>query len=190
MRLFVLLIALAVSACASQTPPAAEEVFFTRLRALCGQSFAGELVTTDAADAAMRGQPLTMHVRDCSRREIRIPFHVGQDRSRTWVVSRTADGLRLKHAHRHEDGTADARTDYGGDSRGPASAERIEFPVDAFSKALFVEQGIAQSTTNVWALELRPGALFAYELRRPGRAFRVEFDLEPLPAPITPTSPP
>ena len=31
-----------------------------------------------------------MHVRDCSERELRIPFHVGDDRSRTWVVTRTA----------------------------------------------------------------------------------------------------
>jgi len=31
--------------------------------------------------------------------------------------------------------------------------------------------------TNVWAIEVEPGHLFAYELRRPERHFRVEFDL-------------
>ena len=46
-----------------------------------------------------------MHVRECSEDAIRIPFHVGEDRSRTWVVTRTANGLRLKHDHRHEDGS-------------------------------------------------------------------------------------
>jgi hypothetical protein len=31
--------------------------------------------------------------------------------------------------------------------------------------------------TNVWAVEIVPGALFAYELRRPNRFFRIEADL-------------
>ncbi|MDP8917057.1 MAG: hypothetical protein M3M95_07645 [Pseudomonadota bacterium] len=179
MRRALLLLLLAVSACATKPPvPAApEDVFFTRLEALCGARFEGRLTTADAADAAMRGQRMIMHVRDCAPGEIRIPFQVGQDRSRTWVVTRTAAGLRLKHDHRHEDGTQDARSNYGGDSRPPASAERVEFPADEFSKAMFITQGIPQSAANVWALELRPGALFAYELRRPGREFRAEFDL-------------
>jgi hypothetical protein len=30
---------------------------------------------------------------------------------------------------------------------------------------------------NVWAMEVHPARMFAYELRRPGRFFRVEFDL-------------
>lgn len=106
------------------------------------------------------------------------------------MVTRTARGLRLKHDHRHADGTADVRTNYGGDSRPALSAERIEFPADAFSQALFKAQGIPQSADNVWALELRPGGVFAYELRRPGREFRVEFPLQPLPDWIRPTSGP
>ena len=53
----------------------------------------------------MMGQRLVMHVRDCSADEVRIPFWVGEDHSRTWVVTRTETGLRLKHDHRHEDGS-------------------------------------------------------------------------------------
>jgi len=177
MRFTPLLLGLALAGCASTRPQAPADVFFLRLATLCGQSFQGRIVTTDAADADMQGKPLTMHVRDCNAREIRIPFAVGDDRSRTWVVTRTGAGLRLKHDHRHADGTEDTRSQYGGDAVRPASAERIEFPVDAFSKTLFVKEGIPQSTTNVWALELKPGELFAYELRRPGRHFRVEFPL-------------
>jgi hypothetical protein len=58
-----------------------------------------------------------MHVRTCSENALRIPFHVGDDHSRTWVITRTENGLRLKHDHRHEDGSEDAVTQYGGDSR-------------------------------------------------------------------------
>jgi hypothetical protein len=186
----LLLLAACTSACATRAPATPEAVFFSRLKALCGQSFDGKLVTSDAADADMRSQPLTMRVRNCTRNEVRIPFEVGQDRSRTWVVTRTGSGLRLKHDHRHADGTPDVRTNYGGDSRAALGAERIEFPADVFSQDLFKTQGIPQSATNVWALELRPGEAFAYELRRAGRHFRVEFPLQPLPNRIMPMSAP
>ena len=160
----------------------AQQVIFARLSALCGQSFDGRVVTTDPADASFTGKPLTMRVKSCTKDEVRIPFQVGDDRSRTWVVTRTATGLRLKHDHRHPDGTEDAVSQYGGDTTTPGTAERQEFPVDAASKAMFVREDRTVSLTNVWAMEVEPGKLFAYELRRPDRHFRVEFDLaKPLP---------
>jgi len=128
-----------------------------------------------------------MHVRECSANEIRVPFHVGEDRSRTWVVTHTGSGLRLKHDHRHEDGSEDKLTQYGGDTVHQGAATRQEFPADAFSKALFVREKIPASTANVWATELQPGRMFAYELRRPNRFFRVEFDLT---RPVAPPPPP
>ena len=116
----------------------------------------------------------------------KITGTAGDDRSRTWVVTRRTDGLTLKHDHRHEDGSEDRLTLYGGDSAAPGSARRQEFPADAYSKALFVREKIPVSTANVWAIEVGP-AVFAYELRRPGRYFRVEFDLaRPVPAPPRP----
>jgi hypothetical protein len=153
------------------------DAFFERVSRLCGQRFSGRMVTADPADAELAQQPLVMHVRDCEAREIRIPFHVGADQSRTWVLTRTAEGLRLKHDHRHEDGTEDALSQYGGDSVAPGTAGRQEFPADAFSKELFQNNAIPASAENVWALEVEPGKVFAYELRRPNRHFRVEFDL-------------
>ena len=164
-----------------------QDAFFARLQGLCGQAFAGRLVTSDAADRELAGQPLVMHVRTCSADTVRIPFHVGEDRSRTWVISRTPPGLRLKHDHRHADGSEDALTQYGGDTAGPGTAGRQEFPADAFSRDLFVREGIPQSAANVWAVEVEPGRTYAYELRRPGRHFRAEFDLaRPVPAPPPP----
>jgi len=171
-----LLTTVATSAAVAQTPAPAD-AFMTRLNALCGQRFEGRVVTTDAADAKFASERLVMHVRDCSPEEVRIPFAVGQDRSRTWVVSRTAAGLRLKHDHRHEDGTTDVLHWYGGDTVNAGTAERQEFPVDAESIALFNANDAAVSTTNVWAMEVHPERMFAYELRRPNRHFRVEFDL-------------
>lgn len=178
------LAALALSACASTPAPSPQDAFFTNLSALCGNAYAGRVVTTDAADASFASQPLVMHVRDCSADEIRVPFNVGENRSRTWVITRTAEGLRLKHDHRHEDGSEDVLTQYGGDTTNAGSATRQEFPADEHSKQLFRTHNIPVSVDNVWAVEVHPGATFAYELRRPNRYFRVEFDLtRPVPAP-------
>ncbi|MDP8995046.1 MAG: hypothetical protein M3N07_08735, partial [Pseudomonadota bacterium] len=179
MKPFASLAAAALAACAAlPDAPAPQDAFFARLQALCGQAFEGRVASAPTeADAAFADSRLVMHVRDCGPDEIRIPFHVGDNRSRTWVVTRTAEGLRLKHVHRHEDGSEDVLSNYGGDTAAPGTARRQEFPADAFSRSLFVRQGIPQSAANVWALEIEPGRAFAYELRRPGRHFRAEFDL-------------
>jgi len=171
------LLVLAGPASAS-VPPPAHEIFFSRLLALCGKSFTGRVVTTDPADAAFAGKTLIMTVTACSANEVRIPFQVGEDRSRTWVVTRVNTSLRLKHDHRHIDGTEDAVSSYGGDTTSLGTVSRQEFPADRFSKDLFVRENRAASVTNVWAMEVEP-----YELRRPERHFRVEFDLEGAPKP-------
>jgi hypothetical protein len=162
---------------ASDAAPAGQ--FFHALQQLCGKRFTGVIVADQpppAADDPFTGRVLEMHVRDCSADEVRIPFVVGEDRSRTWVITRTATGLRLKHDHRHSDGTPDALTMYGGDTVAPGTAQRQSFPADAETLTLFKAQDRAVSLTNVWSLELVEGQHFVYELARPtGRLFRVKF---------------
>jgi hypothetical protein len=185
MRLIVLAAALLIAGCAtSQRPAGPQDQFLGRLLELCGKSFEGRIVSPPvAADSSFAGKRLVMHVRDCSPLQMRIPFHVGDDRSRTWVITRTGTGLKLKHDHRHDDGTEDRLTPYGGETVQPGTVVRQEFPADAESKALFAREKIPQSSANVWAVEVTP-RIFAYELRRPGRFFRVEFDLtRPVPTP-------
>lgn len=185
-KLAVLLL-VAIASCVTAPAQSPQSVFWTRLSELCGSAFAGRVVSTDTADARFAGQALVMHVRECTHDEIRIPFHVGEDRSRTWVITRIPGALRLKHDHRHEDGAEDVLSQYGGDTLGGGQPGRQEFPADDFSKELFRANNIPASIENVWGVEIIPGAMFAYELRRPGRHFRVEFDLTaPIPAPPPP----
>ncbi|HEX8225242.1 MAG TPA: hypothetical protein VF605_15620 [Allosphingosinicella sp.] len=183
-----LLCALLCGCATESAPESAGEGFMRQLAGLCGQAFEGRVASPPVeADAAFAGKRLVMHVRECRDGEIRIPFHVGEDRSRTWVITRTAAGLRLKHDHRHSDGSEDKLTQYGGDTVGEGTARRQEFPADAESKALFIREKLPVSTANVWAMEVERGRAFAYELRRPGRFFRVEFDLaRPVPPPPPP----
>jgi len=185
-RLLAAFALVALAGCASVVTPSPQAVFFQRLSTLCGQAFAGRIVADmppPKADDPFAGKPLVMHVRSCTADTIRIPFHVGEDRSRTWVLTRTPAGLRLKHDHRHADGSEDVLTQYGGDTNDVGTPSRRTFPVDAHSRALFTREGRAVSNTNVWALEIEPGRVFVYELSRPQRLFRVEFDLG---RPVTP----
>ena len=176
---------------AGNAVPAAQ--FMAALAQHCGQALAGRVVTNVPASATpdpFDGKALVMHVRGCQtpERELRVPFHVGEDRSRTWVLTRVGDGLRLKHDHRHADGSPDAVTLYGGDTREAGSAARQAFPVDAESVAMFERTGLAGSVRNTRAMEVEPGRRFVYELSRPdGRLFRVEFDLsQPIATPPPP----
>ncbi len=182
------------AACANDAPDdrAPADAFMAALGNHCGKAFEGSVVSTDEVDADFAAETLVMHVRTCEPDTIRIPFHVGEDRSRTWVITRLSDGLRLKHDHRHEDGTEDSVTQYGGDAPAANAVRsgnytRVEFPVDDESIAMFEREGLSASVTNVWAIEIEENALFAYELKRENRFFRAEFDLS---APVDPPPPP
>ncbi|SEA45139.1 hypothetical protein [Microbulbifer marinus] len=159
------------------------DTFLANIAEYCGKAFSGRIVANEPSSNQpdpFAGKTLIMHVRGCDEptRQLRIPFHVGDDRSRTWILTRTDDGLRLKHDHRHEDGSEDKVTMYGGDTAAAGSASRQEFPVDEESIAMFKHEGLDASIENTWAMEVHPGEIFAYELTRPnGRRFRVEFDL-------------
>lgn len=168
-----------------------QRAFLDQLRPLCGKAFAGRVVTDTpppTGDDPFANQTLVMHVRECGEQTLRIPFHVGDDHSRTWVLTHTSNGLRLKHDHRHRDGSEDAVTQYGGDTADAGTTTRQTFPVDADSIAMFTREGRTVSNSNTWAMEIHPGQRFVYELSRPGgRLFQVEFDLtRPVAAPPAP----
>ena len=164
----------------------AADAFFGALRTLCdapGRIYTGRIEADEPPPAPgdpFTGKTLEMRVARCTADTIALPFAVGEDRSRTWIVSRRAGGLRLKHDHRHADGSPDELTDYGGDALREGTTARQSFEADAESVALFTRTGRGVSVVNVWSLEITPGERFVYELARPGgRLFRVVFDLRP-----------
>ncbi|MBV7265272.1 hypothetical protein [Erythrobacter ani] len=192
-------VALTLAGCADapSEPATAEsespqDEFWEALSSHCGNAYAGSLVSDDEADADFADADMVMHVRECSDNRIAIPFHVKTgdewDRSRTWLITRSDTGLRLKHDHRHKDGERDAVTMYGGDTAQEGTARAQDFPIDAESIALFQQEGLTASVTNVWSVEVDPvearDGIFAYQLRRTvaggapePRFFRVEFDV-------------
>ena len=161
------------------------DAFFNAIKTHCGKAFQGK-VSKDNVGNTFGNAKLVMHVRKCTDSEIQIPFHVGDDASRTWVVTKTGAGLMLKHDHRNEDGSFHSSTMYGGHTVDEGFPKVQSFPADVYSKSLFIESGIAASTDNVWQMMIYPSR-FSYRLIRPAREVQVDFDLEnPIATPSAP----
>jgi len=151
-------------------------VFWTELQKLCGRAFAGTLVSAPENDVDFKGKELVMHVRSCEKNRIRIPFFVGDNKSRTWILTRQKDGrITLKHDHRHEDGMPDKVTMYGGLAASSGAATRQMFPADQQTVDI-----LPAAAANVWWIDLISGESFLYNLRRMGtdRFFSIKFDLK------------
>ena len=175
-------------ACSAVTVKAQAEpanvVFWNELQKLCGKAFTGTVIAAPADDTTFKDKTLVMHVRSCEKDRIRIPFVVGADRSRTWILTQTENRILLKHDHRHEDGTPDKVTMYGGLTTNVGMATRQMFPADQETVDV-----IPAAATNVWWIDLVPGEHFTYSLRRLGseRYFSIKFDLKtPVKAPEAP----
>jgi hypothetical protein len=162
------------AAAQAQTEPA-NTVFWNELQKLCGKAFAGTVAAAPADDTTFKDKALVMHVRQCQKDRIRIPFVVGTDRSRTWVLTRKGDRIELRHDHRHEDGKPDKVTMYGGWTTSGGMPTRQMFPADQQTVDV-----IAAAATNVWWIDIVPGEHFSYNLRRMGseRFFSIKFDIK------------
>jgi len=159
-------------------------VFWNKLVNLCGQSFEGEIVKGAREGDGFTGEKLVMHVMSCSKNEIKIPFHVGNNHSRTWVLTKNKKGIiTLKHDHRLEDGSDDKITQYGGTSPNYGSETLQYFPADVYTQNL-----IDYAFSNVWWMTVTEN-IFSYNLAKVGsdRVFSVAFDLtKPVETPVKP----
>lgn len=139
-----------------------QDTFFQQVSSLCGSSFVGQSVFPEDPGDAWRDKELVAHIQSCTADEIRIPFIVGDDHSRTWILSRVEGGIQLKHDHRHADGTADEVTMYGGTTQSAGSPLSQSFPADAYTKDL-----IPEASTNEWFLSFnRDSSELTYYLER------------------------
>ncbi|ALU43415.1 MULTISPECIES: hypothetical protein [Pseudoalteromonas] len=162
------------------------DAFFDQLKQHCGKAYEGKVTVDNQGPSAFSDARLIMHVRRCNDQELQIPFHVGKNASRTWIITKTGSGLSLKHDHRHKDGSDDESTMYGGHTVDAGYDNVQSFPADQYSKELFVKRGIPQSVGNTWQMYIYDER-FTYRLVREGREFRVDFDLtKPVQAPKAP----
>ena len=165
-------------ASAASTQAEMQRAFFENLKRLCGQQFEGETAFPLDKEHPLAGKRLVMSVGTCREKEIRIPFHVGEDKSRTWVLTLTDAGLLFKHDHRHADGTPDKITMYGGLAAPSGTQYTQSFPADVETAKL-----IPEAATNVWTLQINPEKQqFMYYLERHKEPrYKALFDLKALP---------
>ncbi len=152
-----------------------EKAFFNNLAQYYGQSFRGEQTYMAEGRESWGHMDFVMHVTLCEDDRIHIPFHLDEDHSRTWMFLVEEGRLRFRHDHRHEDGTPEAITMYGGYADGNGSALRQDFPADEYTCEL-----IPTSCHAVWRVELTEDPRsFSYMLLSHGEElFRARFDLE------------
>jgi hypothetical protein len=163
--------------------PAPQAAFMANLATHCGDAFHGRVTRRPQSDQLFRGdEVLTVHFRECTVNGVKIPFHVEDNRSRTWVLTATTAGIDLRHDHRHEDGSPEPDSWYGAHTQAVGTATRQEFlrenPADA-------PDGTA---TTGWAIEIVPNERYTYGTIRGGEwVYRLDFDLtaavDPPPAP-------
>jgi len=172
MRILLLFVLFSITNTFGQSQNEAK-IFLEQFKKLEGKYFEGEIVSGGKEGDGFVGQKLMMQVKSYTDREVKIPFYVGEDKSRTWVLSYSNNVLTLKHDHRHKDGSADAVTFYGGTANNTGSEIMQMFPADQETC-----QMIVYACYNVWWITM-DGNTYTYNLRRIGsdRLFSVKFDL-------------
>ncbi len=175
----------ATDAARSAALPPEQEAFWSALAAHCGQAYEGEIsdVTPYYRDGVV-GRRAVIHVFDCSDDRIHVPFHLDDNASRNWILTRVDGTLRLKHDHRNPDGTEEEISQYGGDAPVPGLATRQIFPADAHTARILPER-----SDNFWFLDFVDEDTLQYGVHWPtaGHSIRFSFDLsrpvDPPPAP-------
>ncbi|MCF6280073.1 MAG: hypothetical protein L3J14_06970 [Flavobacteriaceae bacterium] len=150
------------------------ELFWDTLKSHCGKAYEGKIIAGGKEGDGFTGKKIVMHVRSCEENTIRIPFFVGEDKSRTWVFTMSdAKLIGLKHDHRHKDGSEDEITQYGGLNPNKGLPNTQFFPADQHTATL-----IPYASNNVWWIVIEDKTL-TYNMRRvaTGKFFSLEFDL-------------
>lgn len=149
-----------------------QDIFWDTLNSYCGKSFEGK-ITSEGKNEGFDGKRLVMHVKKCSENELKIPFFVGDDKSRTWILTKQEGGILLKHDHRNEDGSSEELTMYGGKASNLGNANMQFFPADQETSDM-----LPQATFNVWWMTVDETS-FSYNLHliSTDRVFSVVFDL-------------
>lgn len=157
------------------------ENFLSSLSLLCNHTYLGGVVSNDPQDEDWRKEVLTLGPIGCSEDGvIAMPLAVGDDTSRTWFLKPSDDAIEFRHQHLLKNGDVDPVSDYGGyseDLNKTDEAWSVNFPADPKTVAIFKENELDVSITNIWSFDYRPAIQLTYELNRENRHFRAEFDL-------------
>ncbi len=155
--------------------PSAQIDFFEHFKQFEGKKFAGKETFIAENVDSWADLELEMYVREYNDTIIYIPFRVGDNTSRTWMmILEENNRLRFRHDHRHEDGTPEDLNLYGGYATDNGTSYKQVFPADEFTC-----QMLERICDNEWTAEFSEDlSKFYYSLRKKGELIiTVEFDL-------------
>jgi len=152
-----------------------EDIFFEHFKNLEGKTFAGKEVFIREDMESWAHLDLIMHIREYTDSVVFVPFRVGDNTSRTWTLYRVNDGrLRLRHDHRHDDGTPEDLNLYGGYTGEGSTAISQFFPADDYTCNM-----LRRICDNEWNMQFSEDlSTFSYILKKEGvKVIRIDFDL-------------
>ena len=158
--------------CSSKPEVLPQDEFWMSMSALCGKAYPGRVVVDSTDSPTFSGKPLALHVAECDETRMRMPLLIDGKPWATLELTRVDGQLGLKHLHEQ---VQDAPpSGYGGVTRAGGTPISQDFYANEFTESLNED-----AADTVWTLEIRPGAVLGYALRREGtdRRFRMVFDL-------------
>lgn len=154
--------------------PAEQQAFWQNIRQHCGNAYAGRLADATPYYSEFAAERITIHFRNCPDTLTHISLHLDDDHSRNLMITNMHGALRLKHDHRHSDGSGEIITNYGGDAPKPGLETRQIFLADNHTAYLLPDR-----FDNFWFIDLMEDETLAYGVHWPkfGHSIRMEFDL-------------
>jgi hypothetical protein len=151
--------------------------YWNTFQAHCGKAYEGSLTKAPEGDTMIvKKDKLIAHFRMCGPEEMKIAFHIFKqstqtwNRSRTWVLMKKGDQLELRHDHRHEDGTKDEFTWYGGSTEDDGDVVKQEY--------IYRDKTFDDDIMRGWRLEIERDNRYTYGTIRNGEwNWRIDFDL-------------
>jgi len=160
--------------CSSKPDVGPQDAFWSNVSGLCGRAFPGRVIIDSTKSPTFRDKPLALYIAECTDEQVVMPLLIEGQEWVTLTLTYGNDTLMLKHAHDTDAGDTSLPSGYGGSTRGPGTGTSQDFYADEFTGHL--SEG---ASDTVWTIELRPGAILSYKLRREGsdRHFHAAFDL-------------
>jgi hypothetical protein len=153
-----------------------QKEFFNHFKLLEGKKYAGKEVFIAEGMESWASLELIMHVREFTDTAVYIPFKVGNNSSRTWMLIMEGENtLRFRHDHRHDDGSPEDLNLYGGYGTKNGSAYKQVFPADDFTCNM-----LERICDNEWTVEFSEDlSVFSYSLRKARELIiQIDFDLK------------
>ncbi len=148
--------------------------FIKNIESHCGKSFYGKVLFPENPEAPFNAENSFMVFESCTEEGALTPFIPGNEMSGIWVLTVMEDSLIFKHDNRHDDGTPDDITMYGGYADNTGTALMQNFPAGEETALMTPE-----APTNVWTFQFNEDLTeFHYILKRHNALrFHVVFDL-------------